>query len=146
MTKIINSIYDDVLSSSISITSGTNIIGDTNSWLSNGVLGAMGTDAYTITSGSSGLSWHDLNTNITTSGTSTPSIHVKGAAIFDDDITLQGRSLGDTLKKIEDRLNILRPNAEVESRWEELRELGEKYKALEADILSKENLITMLTK
>jgi len=37
----------------------------------------------------------------------------------------------DTLKTIQDRLNILRPNPELETEWDQLRELGEQYRELE---------------
>jgi hypothetical protein len=53
------------------------------------------------------------------------------------DIEVNGESLMGMLKTIEQRLNILRPNPELESDWEELRELGNAYRALEAKILAK---------
>ena len=47
------------------------------------------------------------------------------------DIKINGISLVDTLKTIQDRLNILRPNPELETEWDQLRELGEQYRELE---------------
>ena len=47
------------------------------------------------------------------------------------DIRINGVSLTDTLKTIQDRLNILRPNPELEQEWDQLRELGEQYRELE---------------
>jgi len=47
------------------------------------------------------------------------------------DITVNGWSLVDAIQKIEERLNILTPNAKMESEWDQLRELGEQYRALE---------------
>jgi hypothetical protein len=47
------------------------------------------------------------------------------------DIKINGISLVDTLKAIQDRLNILRPNPELETEWGQLRELGEQYRELE---------------
>ena len=53
------------------------------------------------------------------------------------DIEINGESLIDMLCNIEQRLNILRPNPELESEWEELRELGDAYRTLEAKIQAK---------
>lgn len=53
------------------------------------------------------------------------------------DIEINGESLTDMLKTIEQRLNILRPNEELEQEWEELRELGDAYRTLEAKIQAK---------
>jgi hypothetical protein len=47
------------------------------------------------------------------------------------DIRINGVSLTDTLKTIQDRLNILRPNPELETEWDQLRELGAQYRELE---------------
>jgi hypothetical protein len=53
------------------------------------------------------------------------------------DIEINGESLIDMLKTIEQRLNILRPNPELESEWEELRQLGDAYRTLESKIQDK---------
>ena len=53
------------------------------------------------------------------------------------DIEINGKSLLDTLRCIEERINILTVNAELESEWEELRELGNQYRALEQRIKDK---------
>ena len=55
----------------------------------------------------------------------------------DADIEVNGESLMTMLKNIEQRLNILQPNTELESEWEELRVLGEQYRALEQHIQEK---------
>ena len=47
------------------------------------------------------------------------------------DIWINGVSLTDTLKTIQDRLNILRPNPDLETEWDQLRELGAQYRELE---------------
>ena len=56
----------------------------------------------------------------------------------DADIEINGESMIDMLKNIEQRLNILRPNTELESKWAELRSLGDQYRALEKHILEKQ--------
>ena len=53
------------------------------------------------------------------------------------DIQINGVSLVDMLKRIEERINILTVNTKLESEWEELRELGDQYRALEQRIKSK---------
>ena len=47
------------------------------------------------------------------------------------DIKINDISLVNTLKTIQDRLNILRPNPELETEWDQLRELGAQYRELE---------------
>jgi hypothetical protein len=56
----------------------------------------------------------------------------------DHDIRLGDVSLKKMLEDIQQRLNILRPNPSLENQWEELRVLGEKYRALEQEILAKQ--------
>ncbi len=55
----------------------------------------------------------------------------------DADIEINGESLVKMLKRIEERINILTVNKELESEWEELRELGNQYRALEQRIKAK---------
>jgi hypothetical protein len=47
------------------------------------------------------------------------------------DIRINGVSLLDTLKTMQDRLNVLIPNPVLEQEWDQLRELGEQYRELE---------------
>jgi hypothetical protein len=54
------------------------------------------------------------------------------------DIEVNGWSLVDSIKQIEERLNILQPNTKLESEWAELRELGEQYRKLEQHIKDKQ--------
>lgn len=53
------------------------------------------------------------------------------------DIEINGVSLMSTLRALEEKLNILRPNHELESEWDELRELGNQYRKLEAEFAEK---------
>lgn len=73
-------------------------------------------------------------------------LHVKGDAKFEGDIKLKGKSLSETLDKIEQRLAILHPNEKLESKWEELKKLGDAYRALEKDIIEKEKIWDTLKK
>ena len=53
------------------------------------------------------------------------------------DIVIGGQSLMKTLEVINERLAILQPNTKLESEWAELKELGERYREMEKDILEK---------
>ena len=78
-------------------------------------------------------------------------LYVKGPSKFEDDVnidgdlTVGGVSIRDSLQRIEQRLAILRPNPDLESRWNELKALGERYRELERDMLEKEELIKILS-
>lgn len=53
------------------------------------------------------------------------------------DLVLNGKSVKKTLEAIEERLAILHPSPELEREWEELKELGQRYRTLEAEIKEK---------
>lgn len=53
------------------------------------------------------------------------------------DIDINGVSLKDTLMDIQSRLALLTPNPKLEKEWAELKELGDAYRKLEADIKTK---------
>lgn len=55
----------------------------------------------------------------------------------DCDITVGNIKLSETLASIESRLAILRINPALESEWEELKALGDAYRALEQEIKEK---------
>jgi hypothetical protein len=71
-------------------------------------------------------------------------LSVKGDADFEGDITIKGKSLTEMLDKIEERLAILHPNEKLEEKWDELKELGKRYKELEAEIIEKEKVWSIL--
>ena len=54
------------------------------------------------------------------------------------DIEVNGWSLVQAVKSIEERLNLLQPNPKLESEWAELHELGEQYRKLEQQIKDKQ--------
>ena len=103
--------------------------------------GGGGGFVYT-TNGTSSPFWNDTISisNITTPNT----LQVNGNAEFDGDIKLKGKSLNDTLSKIEERLAILHPNEKLEEKWAKLRELRKQYQELETDILEKEKIMEIL--
>jgi hypothetical protein len=112
------------------------------------VWGATGTTAtnnvYTV-AGSNGSSamWSDT---VTISAAPHPSLAVKGDATFEGDVKINGKSIGDSLERIEERLAILRPNEELEEKWENLRGLRKMYMDLEAEIIEKEKMWGILKK
>lgn len=62
----------------------------------------------------------------------------------DADIVINGVSLQDTLQGIQERLNILTPNPDLEAEWDELRELGQRYRALEKQCQEKSKIWNQL--
>lgn len=74
------------------------------------------------------------------------SLTVKGDAEFEGDLKLQGKSLKESLEAIEERLAILRPNEELEEKWDKLRGLRQMYMELEAEIIEKEKMWAILKK
>lgn len=56
----------------------------------------------------------------------------------DADVEVNGWSLVDAVKRIEQRLGLYQPNPELESEWVELRELAQRYQQLEQHIQDKQ--------
>ena len=107
---------------------------------------------YTTT-GTGNLYWGNLNGTTTSFGTISAdpslkgnSLSVKGNADFDGEVTIKGKNLTDMLEKIDERLAILHPNPELEDKWDELKELGKRYKELEQEIIEKERVWAILQK
>ena len=105
------------------------------------------TNPFTINSGSSGQFLYSNSTSPLWSDTISISniqpasvLQIKGDAEFEGDIKLKGKSLSDTLSKLEERLSILHPNEKLEEKWEKLRELRKEYMELEANIIEKEKI------
>lgn len=95
-----------------------------------------GSPTYTISNG--GTSGISLNTDSLVfsewSNNLTGKLSLQGDKA---DIDINGVSLVETLRSIQDRLNMLRPNTELERDWDELRELGKRYRELEQKIQDK---------
>jgi len=111
------------------------------------------TNPLTINSGSSGQFLYSNSTSPTWSDTISISniqpssvLQIKGDAEFEGEIKLKGKSLSDTLSKLEERLAILHPNEKLEEKWEKLSELRKEYMELEADIIEKEKIWSILKK
>ena len=93
-----------------------------------------------LTTGTNGLSWADY------SNVSQGSLQVRGDAEFDGDVKIKGKSITEMFEKIEGRLAILHPNEKLEEKWEELRELRNRYIELEKEIIEKEKMWDILKK
>ena len=123
-------------------------------WSSYNIDTSMGTDTITLdssmfTTGSitapytyttSGTSGYTLSSNPSTVHIDADGLTMKEGA----DIVVGGKSLTQAIEKIEERLAILKPNTELESRWEQLKELRNQYVELEKDLLEKEKIMKIL--
>lgn len=80
--------------------------------------------------GASQVTWPQISplTVGTLSDTNSGAITVQGE---NADIVIRGKSMVKWMEQIEERLNILSPNVQLEAEWEELRELGDRYRELE---------------
>jgi hypothetical protein len=124
-TNTITDIINSVALSPDSATAPSYTIGTgTSPWSGSNVTWAS---PSTWTSGSATIA---TNLTVKPSG----SISVKGE---DADIDINGKSMKAWMEKVEERLNLLCVNPELESDWEELREIGNQYRALEQRIKSK---------
>jgi hypothetical protein len=107
------------LNDNITISSGI----DTTYTLSNLSLSTSSISVpWATTTGTAGMTWANLTEPL--SGR----ITLQGP---DADIEVNGESLMEMLHRIEERLNLLAPNQELEAEWDQLRELGNQYRALE---------------
>lgn len=103
--------------------------------LSNTVVGSP----YTITSSiTTPSTWTTAGTNTSpwfTSNSTGGKITLNGEGA---DVTVNGWSLVDAVKRIEERLGLFQPNPELEKEWSDLQALGEQYRKLEQHIKDKQ--------
>lgn len=128
---------------SINMSDTISITGDTGSYTTWGTAGAS--PVYTISSGSS--NWYNDTISISSDPNLTGrTLSVNGDADISGDLKVGGKSIVDSLERIEERLAILRPNDELEEKWENLRGLRKAYMELEKEILEKEKMWDILKK
>jgi len=60
------------------------------------------------------------------------------------DITINGTSLLATLAALQERLNWMQPATDLEAEWDQLRELGDRYRELEQQCREKSQMWTKL--
>ena len=92
-----------------------------------------------ITSSIADATWSSNTAMLTPSG----QIELNGDQA---DVVINGVSLTETLQLIQDRLNMLRPNKALEAEWDQLRELGQQYRQLEAELKEKQRAWEILKK
>ena len=100
---------------------------------SNVTITSTGATTAPIYTTGTGISSPWMSTS-TIAGTNSTKINLDGV---DADIVINGHSLTDTLRALEERLNILVPNTELEKEWAELKRIGDRYRKLEADLTEK---------
>jgi len=106
------------------------------------------TDKYSITPSTitidSSYNWNDVSLTMPSYD---PAVKMNTAGIKIEesaDLQIGDRSLKKFMAQVEERLNILHPSPELEERWNELAELGKRYRELEAEILEKEKVWKIL--
>lgn len=111
------------------------------------ITGTGSSYTYTLanSASTSAVAWATINSD-GQANLKPASLHVKGDAEFEGDLKIQGKSLKDSLDRIEERLAILRPNEELEEKWDQLRGLRQLYMELEAEIIEKEKMWSILKK
>jgi hypothetical protein len=147
----------DSLSTSLSTDYTYSATLGTPTSMTSGGGGAGSLPTIGVTSGS--LMWGNVGTPYTVPGTissaggnwttynNQPTIlKVEGDAEFKGEVTIRGVKLDERLNAIEERLGILRPNNDLEGKWEKLKALGEEYRKLEQEILEGENIWDILKK
>ena len=115
----------------------------------NGGLGYPSNHVYLVGGGSGGGTLGTSNISASNWTTNTLTVPPSGRMELQGahaDIVMNGVSLNDTLKLIQDRLNMLRPNPELEQEWDQLRDLGEQYRELEKQLMEKQRAWDLLRK
>jgi hypothetical protein len=104
------------------------------------------TNGSTYTTSAIGASWsQDYSFNNVTSS----NVHISGNGITmepEADIKIGDRSLKEFMNAVEEQLAILRPAPELETKWNQLKDLRQQYEAVKADILEKEKMWNILKK
>ena len=143
---------DEINELTTSITSGTGT--DTISWGNSAIWSTTGTvvPGYGAAIGNGGTGYTYASPNTVpwiSTGTSTLSVEQSGTIELrgeNPDIKMNGKSMVAWMEKVEERLNILTPNPELEKDWDELQELGERYRALEKQCQEKAKMWSALKK
>jgi hypothetical protein len=97
------------------------------------------TNGWNGTAIGSSTAWQNTAMSVNPAGT----IELRGE---EADIKINDVSLCETLRDIQEKLNVLRPNKELEAEWDQLRELGEQYRKLEAEFVEKSKMWNTLKK
>ena len=109
-----------------------------------GLNGTSANPGQVLTSNGTNTSWSNIT--LAEPDIKGATLKVNGNADFDGEVTIKGKNLTEMLEKIEERLAILHPNEKLEDKWDELKELGRRYKELEQEIIEKEKIWAILKK
>ena len=123
--------------------SGTSSISNSGIYWGTGSSG-IGSSGQVYTTNGTNTSW--ANISLADPDIKGSTLKVNGDADFDGEVTIKGKNLSDMFEKIEERLAILHPNPELEDKWDELKELGKRYKELEQELIEKEKMWAILKK
>jgi hypothetical protein len=149
-TQIPTLTLDEINELTTSITSGigTDTITYSPIWSTTGTV-VPGYGAA-IGNGGTGYTYASPNTvPWISTGTSTLNVEQSGTIELrgeNPDIKMNGKSMVTWMEKVEERLNILIPNPELEKDWDELRRLGQRYRALEKKCREKAQMWAALKK
>jgi hypothetical protein len=149
---------DDLNELTTSITSGTGT--DTITWGIKPIWDTTGTVAPgygAAIGGGTGYTYTTTGTStspwiVGNGGTgATPALNVQQGGTIElrgenPDIKMNGKSMVAWMEKVEERLNILTPNLELEKEWDDLRRLGQRYRALEKKCKEKAQMWEALKK
>ena len=104
-----------------------------------------GSNGYTYTTNTTNTAspWIATGTNPTMVVSQSGSIDIQGQ---NADIKINGKSMKNWMEQVEERLNILTPNPELEKDWDDLRRLGNRYRALEKKCKEKAQMWAALKK
>jgi hypothetical protein len=142
MTYTINQsmLGSDPSDTSYTVTASNNTSGGNIWW---GLNGTSTSPGQVYTTNGTNTQWATITSDPSLKGAT---LYVKGDADFEGEVTLKGKSLSNMFEKIEERLAILHTNPELENKWDELKELGKRYKELEQEIIEKERVWAILKK
>jgi hypothetical protein len=131
----------DALKSVWHTDNGTTVTrhGNTSVGGSFGPITATGSGTYLGSNGAYGAvaDWSNLAAVAPMTVNATGKIDLRGEAA---DITINGMSLKTTLEALQERLNWMQPNTELEAEWDQLRELGNRYRELEQQCQEKSQM------
>lgn len=122
---------------------------DSSTWTTGASGSLLSSGNYTIGTGSTTtpVTWTTTSTGIGYNWNAPNTVHIDADGLTmkeGADIKIGGKSLTEAIEKIEERLGILKPNPELEERWDQLKELRKQYMELEKDLLEKEKLMKIL--
>ena len=149
VTPIPTLTLDEINELTTTITSGTGT--DTINWGTSAGWTTTGT-TMSVIGGGTGYTYTAPNTVPwinTTTGSPTLSVGQSGTIELrgeNPDIKINDKSMVAWMEKVEERLNILTPNPELEKDWDDLRRLGQRYRALEKKCREKAQMWEALKK